>query len=143
MLSAFCNHISGSYIRKTGELLMETRSCINGSHVQDDEPHGFGATEHINHLTLPIHLNHVPSMVYIAPTCASATSESSGPSLLLLHHPILRRHTPPSLHARHLNHNLQRHLCTLCTNPQEAAHDRPVAYMCHQASHEHAIRPRA
>lgn len=27
---------------------METWSCINGSHVQDDEPHDFGATEQIS-----------------------------------------------------------------------------------------------
>ena len=47
-LSAFRKHIPGSYIRKIGEVPMETRSCINGSHVKDDEPHGFGATEQIS-----------------------------------------------------------------------------------------------
>ena len=38
----------GLYIRKIGELPTETRSSINGSHVQDKEAHGFDATEQIS-----------------------------------------------------------------------------------------------
>ena len=40
--------ISGSYISKTGDLPMWTRSCIDGSHVQNKEPHRFYATEQIS-----------------------------------------------------------------------------------------------
>lgn len=46
--SCLLSVISGSYIRNTGELPTETRSSINGSHVQDKEPHGFDATEQIS-----------------------------------------------------------------------------------------------
>ena len=37
------------YTAKTGELLMdETRSSINGSHIQDKEPYGLDATEQMS-----------------------------------------------------------------------------------------------
>lgn len=58
--SCLLSVIPGSYIRKTDEFPTETPSCINGSQVQDKEPHVFDATEQISLSRSPLAALAVP-----------------------------------------------------------------------------------